>query len=62
MQRRRVEIVRIRVGDAPHRLGVRLVLIDALLGIELLDVAHRHRVDERALFRGARLSFSASAF
>ena len=55
VQRLSIEIVGVGIGDAAHRLGVRLVLIHSLFRIEFLDVADRHRVDERALFRGRML-------
>ena len=51
MQRGCVEIVGIRIRDAAHGFGVRLVLLDTLLGIELLHVPHGDRVDECPLFR-----------
>ena len=51
VQRRRVEVVRIRVDDLLHRVGVGAVLIHPFCRIEALDVAHRHRLDERALNR-----------
>ncbi len=53
VQRRGVQIVWIRVGDATHGLRVGFVLIDALLGIEFLDIPHGHRVDECPLFGGS---------
>ena len=49
VQRGDIEIVRIRGGDLADGLRIRLVLIDALLRIEFLYVADRHRVDQRAL-------------
>ena len=53
VERRDVEIVRIRARDLAHRVRVGAVLLDPLVGVEALDVAHRHRLDERALLRVA---------
>ena len=56
IQRRRLQIVRKPLRDLLHRRGVRLVLLDPLLGIELLHVAHRDRLDQGALLLvGVRL-------
>ena len=51
VERRDLEIVGILRRHLLHRLGVGAVLLDALGRVELLDVADRHRVDERALLR-----------
>ncbi len=49
VERAGIEIVRVRLREAAHGLGVRLVLRQALLGVEVLDVTHRERVDVVAL-------------
>ena len=55
VERGDLEIVGILRRDLLHGVGVRAILLDALRRVELLDVADRDGVDERAfLRRGAR--------
>ena len=51
VQRRGVEVVRIRVDDLLHGVGVRAILLHPFGRIEALDVASRHGLNERALNR-----------
>ena len=46
VQRGGVQIVRIPCGDLAHRVRVRAILLHARVRVEVLDVAHRQRVDE----------------
>ena len=56
VERRRVEVVGELLGHLANRLGVGLFLIHALLGIEVLHVAHLHRLDEGLLPRRGGLA------
>ena len=49
VQGRGVEIVGVALGERLHRLRVGLVLVAPLRHVEVLDVAHRQRVDVVAL-------------
>ena len=51
VERHRVQVVRVLLGQPAHGLGVRFVLLAARLRIEVLDVAVRHRLDVRSLLR-----------
>ena len=42
-----IEVVRIPLGEQVHRLGVGLVLFPPFVYLEVLDVAHRQRLDIR---------------
>src|SRR6188474_1800364 len=56
VERRDLEIVGILRRDFLHRIGIGAVLLDALGAVELIDVANREGVDERALlWRGPAL-------
>ncbi len=49
IERRDVEVIRIPCRNLLHRIAIRAILFAAFRGIELLDVAHGDRVDERTL-------------
>ena len=56
IQRGDLEIIGILCRHLLHGVGIGAILLDPLGRVERLDVAHRHRVDERALLgRGAAL-------
>ncbi len=61
VERGDLEIVRVLRGHDFHPIGVRPILIDAFLRVEFLDVANRHRVDER-LFLGVGVALQADGF
>ncbi len=66
IQRRDLEVVWKPRHDLLHGVAVGAILFDPLRGVELLDVANRHRLDHRAFLRRRavpqRSAFCAAAY